>query len=72
MRDAIAYVLKMSGLLYDNDHAHELAEKVRLVLNMIKHDRRTGEEIISGDQDEENKEDNQNRSAQPYWNSQYT
>ena len=55
MRDAIAYVLKMSGLLYDNDHAHELAEKVRLVLNMIKHDRRTGEEIISGDQDEETK-----------------
>ena len=56
IRDAIRWVLIKSGLAYDNDHARELAEKVRLVLNTIKHDRRTGEEIISGDQDETTKE----------------
>lgn len=53
MRDAIKYVLINSGLLYDNEYAHDLSEKVRKILNMLKHDRRTGEKPIAGDKDDE-------------------
>ena len=56
IRDAIRCVLIKSGLVYDNDYSCELAEKVRVILNMLKHDRRTGEKQIPNGQADEEKE----------------
>ncbi len=50
IHSAIRCVLIKSGLVYDNDYSHKLAEKVRVILNMLKHDRRTGEKEIPNSQ----------------------